>query len=171
MIMNVYKVNERAELPEYATDGSACFDVKACIENGQRLKSYNAWNKEMPVAVKGIGQNKDAFQLPPAVRVLVPTGLIFDIPEGYVMKMYIRSGTALKKGLTLVNGVGIIDSDYVEESFLMLENVSESMALIEHGERIAQCLIEPITREPINEISERPEQKTSRDGGFGSTGV
>lgn len=169
--MNVYKVNERAELPEYATDGSACFDVKACIENGQRLKSYNAWNKEMPVAVKGIGQNKDAFQLPPAVRVLVPTGLIFDIPEGYVMKMYIRSGTALKKGLTLVNGVGIIDSDYVEESFLMLENVSESMALIEHGERIAQCLIEPITREPINEISERPEQKTSRDGGFGSTGV
>lgn len=168
--MNVYKVNERAELPEYATDGSACFDVKACIENGQRLKSYNAWNKEMPVAVKGVGQNKDAFQLPPAVRVLVPTGLIFDIPEGYVMKMYIRSGTALKKGLTLVNGVGIIDSDYVEESFLMLENVSESMALIEHGERIAQCLIEPITREPINEISERPEQKTSRDGGFGSTG-
>lgn len=170
MIMNVYKVNERAELPEYATDGSACFDVKACIENGQRLKSYNAWNKEMPVLVKGVGQSKDAFQLPPAVRVLVPTGLIFDIPEGYVMKMYIRSGTALKKGLTLVNGVGIIDSDYVEESFLMLENVSESMALIEHGERIAQCLIEPITREPINEISERPEQKTSRDGGFGSTG-
>lgn len=168
--MNVYKVNERAELPEYATDGSACFDVKACIENGQRLKSYNAWNKEMPVLVKGVGQSKDAFQLPPAVRVLVPTGLIFDIPEGHVMKMYIRSGIALKKGLTLVNGVGIIDSDYVEESFLMLENVSESMALIEHGERIAQCLIEPITREPINEISERPEQKTSRDGGFGSTG-
>lgn len=169
--MNVYKVNERAELPEYATDGSACFDVKACIENGQRLKSYNAWNKEMPVAVKGVGRNKDAFQLPPAVRVLVPTGLIFDIPEGHVMKMYIRSGTALKKGLTLVNGVGIIDSDYVEESFLMLENVSESLVTIEHGERIAQCIIEPITREPIEETFERPEQKTSRDGGFGSTGV
>ena len=169
--MNVYKVNERAELPEYATDGSACFDVKACIENGQRLKSYNAWNKEMPVAVKGVGRNKDAFQLPPAVRVLVPTGLIFDIPEGHVMKMYIRSGTALKKGLTLVNGVGIIDSDYVEESFLMLENVSESLVTIEHGETIAQCIIEPIPREPIEETSERPEQKTSRDGGFGSTGV
>ena len=169
--MNVYKVNERAELPEYATDGSACFDVKACIENGQRLKSYNAWNKEMPVVVKGVGKNKDAFQLPPAVRVLVPTGLIFDIPEGYVMKMYIRSGTALKKGLTLVNGVGIIDSDYVEESFLMLENVSESLVTIEHGERIAQCLIEPITRESIVETKEKPAQKTTRDGGFGSTGV
>jgi dUTP pyrophosphatase len=168
--MKIYKVNEQAELPEYATDGSACFDVKACIQNGQRLKSFNAWNKEMPVAVKGVGKNPNAFQLPPAVRVLVPTGLIFDIPEGHVMKMYIRSGTALKKGLTLVNGVGIIDSDYVEESFLMLENVSESLVTIEHGERIAQCLIEPITREPIEETNERPAQKTDRDGGFGSTG-
>jgi len=168
--MKIYKVNERAELPEYATDGSACFDVKACVQNGQRLKSFNAWNKEMPVVVKGVGQSKDAFQLPPAVRVLVPTGLIFDIPEGHVMKMYIRSGTALKKGLTLVNGVGIIDSDYVEESFLMFENISESLVTIENGERIAQCLIEPITREPIEETNERPEQKTDRDGGFGSTG-
>lgn len=168
--MNVYKVNEKAELPEYATDGSACFDVKACIEHGQRLKAYSAWNKEMPVVVKGIGQNKDAFQLPPSVRVLVPTGLIFDIPEGHVMKMYIRSGQALKKGLVLVNGVGIIDSDYVEESFLMLENVSESLALIEHGERIAQCVIEPITRESIIETKDKPVQKTDRNGGFGSTG-
>lgn len=169
--MKIYKVSEQAELPEYATDGSACFDIKACIQNGQRLKSFNAWNKEMPVAVKGVGKNPNAFQLPPAVRVLVPTGLIFDIPEGHVMKMYIRSGTALKKGLTLVNGVGIIDSDYVEESFLMLENISESLVTIEHGERIAQCLIEPITREPIEETNERPVQKTDRDGGFGSTGV
>jgi len=52
----------------------------------------------------------------------------------------------------------------------MLENVSESLVTIEHGERIAQCLIEPITREPIEETTERPEQKTDRDGGFGSTG-
>jgi dUTPase len=59
----------------------------------------------------------------------------------------------------------------VEESFLMLENISESLATIEHGERIAQCLIEPITREPITEITEKPAQKTDRDGGFGSTGV
>jgi dUTP pyrophosphatase len=169
--MNVYKVNERAELPEYATDGSACFDIKACIENGQRLKSYNAWNKEMPIVVKGIGQSKHAFQLPPSIRVLVPTGLIFDVPEGHVMKMYIRSGQALKKGLTMANGVGIIDSDYVEESFMILENVSESLVTIEHGERIAQCLIEKTLREEIVETKERPGQKTDRNGGFGSTGV
>lgn len=167
--MNVYKVNDRAELPEYATEGSACFDIKACIENGQRLKSFNAWNKEMPVVVKGVGPKRDAFQLPPSVRVLVPTGLIFDVPEGHVMKMYIRSSQALKKGLTMANGVGIIDSDYVEESFMMLENVSESMAIIENGERIAQCLIEKTLSMKIVETTEKPEQKTDRNGGFGST--
>lgn len=169
--MNVYKVNDRAELPEYATEGSACFDIKACIQNGQRLKSFNAWNKEMPIVVKGVGPSRDAFQLPPAVRVLVPTGLIFDIPEGHVMKMYIRSSQALKKGLTMANGVGIIDSDYVEESFMMLENISESMAVIENGERIAQCLVEKTLRMEIVETTEKPVQKTDRDGGFGSTGV
>ena len=169
--MNVYKVSEKAELPEYATDGSACFDIKACFSNGDRLKSYNAWNKEMPIAVKGVGKNPDAFQLPPTVRVLVPTGLIFDIPKGHVMKMYIRSGTALKKGLTLVNGVGIIDSDYVEQSYIMLENVSDSLVTIEHGERLAQCLIEKTLQMKIVETTEKPEQKTERDGGFGSTGT
>ena len=169
--MNVFKVNDRASIPEYATDGSACFDIKACIINGQRLRSFNAFNKEMSIVVKGVGVNRDAFQLPPGIRVLVPTGLIFDIPEKHVMKMYIRSSQALKKGLTMANGVGIIDSDYVEESFMMLENVSDSMATIEHGERIAQCLIEKALRIKIEETKEKPVQKTSRDGGFGSTGV
>lgn len=168
--MNVYKVNDRATVPEYATEGSACFDIKACIKNGDRLRSYNAFNKEMLVAVKGVGRNPHAFQLPPGIRVLVPTGLIFDIPEKHVMKMYIRSSQALKKGLTMANGVGIIDSDYVEESYMMLENVSDSMALIEHGERIAQCLIEKTLQKPIKETKVKPEVKTDRDGGFGSTG-
>jgi len=167
--MNVYKVNDRASVPEYATAGSACFDIKACITSGQRLRSYNAFNKEMQIVVKGVGGNPNSFQLPPGIRVLVPTGLIFDIPEKHVMKMYIRSSQALKKGLTMVNGVGIIDSDYVEESFMMLENVSDSMALIEHGERIAQCLIEKTLRTKIVETTDKPGIKTDRDGGFGST--
>lgn len=168
--MNVFKVNDRASIPEYATDGSACFDIKACISNGQRLRSFNAFNKEMIIVAKGVGRTRDAFQLPPGIRVLVPTGLIFDIPDKHVMKMYIRSSQALKKGLTMANGVGIIDSDYVDESFMMLENVSDSMVTIEHGERIAQCLIEKSLRTKITETKTQPVQKTDRDGGFGSTG-
>jgi len=169
--MNVYKVIEHAEIPQYATAGSACFDVKACVKNGDRLKSYNAWNKEMPIVVKGVGKNPDAFQLPPEVRVLIPTGLIFDIPEGHVMKMYIRSGVALKKGIVLSNGVGIIDSDYVEQSYIMITNVSDSLVTIENGERLAQCLIEKTLQMEITETTERPTQKSERDGGFGSTGT
>lgn len=169
--MNVYKVNERAEIPAFATQGSACFDIKACIQNGQRLKSYNGWNKEMPIVVKGVGPNKDAFQLPPGIRCLVPTGLIFDIPENHVMKMYVRSSVALKKGLVLSNGTGIIDSDYVEESHIILTNVTDSLVTIQHGERLAQCILEPMISYSIEETLEKPAQKTDRNGGFGSTGV
>lgn len=168
--MNIYRMNERATLPEYATDGSACFDISACLEHKQRLTAYNTWNKKVDIVVKGVGQNPHAFQLQPNLRVLVPTGLIFDIPENHVMKMYIRSGTALKKGLAMANGVGIIDSDYVEESFIMLTNFSDSLATIEHGERLAQCLIEQTTNMTLTETTEQPGQKTDRDGGFGSTG-
>tara|TARA_B110000967_G_scaffold203161_1_gene243328 strand:- start:290 stop:799 length:510 start_codon:yes stop_codon:yes gene_type:complete len=168
--MNVFKVNDRASIPEYATAGSACFDVSVCIENGQRLRSFNSFNKEMSIPVKGVGGVKDAFQLPPGIRVLVPTGLVFDIPAKHVMKMYIRSSQTLKKGLVMANGVGIIDSDYVEESFIMLENISDSMAMITHGERVAQCLIEKTLVLKLDEVTEKPGQKTDRDGGFGSTG-
>lgn len=167
--MNVYKVNERATIPAYATDGSACFDISACISNGEYLKSFNNWNKEQKILVKGVGQKKDAFQLPPGIRCLVPTGLIFDIPEGQVMKMYIRSSAALKKGLVLSNGVGIIDSDYVEQSYIMVQNITDSLVTIEHGERIAQCMLVPVEQHEIVETKEKPTQKTDRNGGFGST--
>jgi dUTP pyrophosphatase len=86
------------------------------------------------------------------------------------MKMYIRSGTALKKGLTLANGVGIIDSDYVEETFIMLLNESDSLVTIENGERLAQCLVEKTLQVDLSETQTKPEHKSERDGGFGSTG-
>lgn len=168
--MNIYKMNENAQIPEYATSGSACFDLSGCFKQGDRLKSFNAWNKELTIAVKGVGKIADAFQLPPDMRVLIPTGLIFDVPEGHVMKMYIRSGTALKKGLTLANGVGIIDSDYVEETFIMLLNESDSLVTIENGERLAQCLVEKTLQVDLSETQTKPEHKSERDGGFGSTG-
>lgn len=167
--MNIYKVNKKAEMPSYATEGSACFDVKACITNGQYLTSFNSWNKQQRILVKGVGTAKDAFQLPPDIRVLVPTGLIFDIPEGHVLKMFIRSSVALKKGLVMANGTGIIDCDYVEESYLMLRNVTDSLVTIENGDRLVQCMLAKYEATELVETDVRPEQKTSRNGGFGST--
>lgn len=168
-MLKIYKSKEYAEIPVFATAGSACFDVKAAFLFGQRIKSYNAWNKEVDIAAKTIA-GKTALQIPPESRVLVPTGLIFDVPESFVLKMYVRSSVAIKKGLTLVNGVGIIDSDYVEESYILLHNISDSLVTIEHGERLAQCALEPVLPYDIKEIKEPPAQKTDRTGGLGSTG-
>jgi dUTP pyrophosphatase len=169
--MKIYKANENATLPAYATEGSACFDIRACIKAGQYLKAYNSWNKEQKLVVKAsVGQDSNAFQLPPGIRVLVPTGLIFDIPEGQVMKMYIRSSVALKKGLVMANGTGIIDSDYVEESFMMLQNITDSLVTIANGDRLSQCMLVPVEQHELVETTDRPEQKTDRNGGFGSTG-
>lgn len=169
-MLKIYRTKPYVELPTFATAGSACFDVKAAFINGQRIKSYNPWNKQVDLVAKTIG-GKTAFQVPPESRVLVPTGLIFDVPQDFVLKMYVRSSVALKKGLALVNGVGIIDSDYVEESYILLHNISDSLVTIVHGERLAQCALEPLLEYGIAEIEEPPAQKTDRTGGLGSTGT
>jgi dUTP pyrophosphatase len=168
--MKIYRMNEDAELPEYATDGSAAFDIKSCFKHGDKLEAYNNWNKRLHIVVKGVGTNRDTFQLPPDTRVLVPTGLIFDVPDKHVLKMYVRSSVALKRGLTLANGVGIIDSDYVDQTYIMLVNETDSLAAISNGERLAQCIVEKTTNIKLTETKTAPEQKTDRDGGFGSTG-
>ncbi len=81
-----------------------------------------------------------------------------------------RSGLALKQGLTLANNVGIIDSDYVEPVFAMITNISGNTQYIKHNERICQGELFKDQLCILEEISEPPERKTDRDGGFGSTG-
>lgn len=167
--MNIYRVRENANIPKFATKGSACFDVSAVLSDGERIKAYNPLNKKVDIIAKKIS-GEIAIQVYPSYRVLVPTGLIFDIPENHVLKMYVRSSVATKKGLTLANNVGIIDSDYVDESFVILFNNSDSLVTITHGERLAQCMLEPINSYTIEETDVRPGQKTDRTGGIGSTG-
>mgnify|MGYP003694988817 CR=1 FL=1 len=169
MNMKVFKHTELAELPEFATEGSACFDLKACFAPMEFLKSYNAWNKEAPIVAKERVDGVHAIKIPPEQRVLIPTGLIFDIPKDHVLKMYVRSSVALKKGLTLANSTGIIDSDYVDPLFVVLHNVSDTLVLLKNGERIAQGMLQKTLKYSISETKTKPEQKTDRDGGLGST--
>jgi dUTP pyrophosphatase len=168
--LKVYKNKENATLPSKATTGSACFDVQAAFEVGDKIVTYNSWNKQCYVPAKIIA-GKVGFQLHPNNRVLVPTGLIFDVPEGHVLKMYVRSSVALKKGLVMVNGVGVIDSDYVDESYILLQNISDSLVVIEKGERLAQVELQKLDDVTITETTVKPVQKTDRNGGFGSTGI
>ena len=167
--MTVYKTKESAIIPQYATQGSACFDIHAAFDKGDKITAYNSVNRKIEVLTKEI-EGQPAFLIHPGQRVMIPTGLIFDIPENHVMKMYIRSSAAAKKGLALSNGVGIIDSDYVDETHILVHNISDSLTRVIHGERLAQCMVEKMDQHKLELINERPRQKTDRDGGIGSTG-
>jgi dUTP pyrophosphatase len=115
--------------------------------------------------------NDQSITLMPGDRVMVPTGLILDIPDGYSVRVHARSGLSLKQGLILVNSEGVIDSDYVEELFVLLTNVSENAQVIKNGDRIAQAELVKKEEYALWEIFEAPAKKTDRDGGMGSTGT
>ena len=163
--MKVYKTRDNAQIPEYATLGSACFDIKACFTTGERVRSYTPFNKEVEIPV-----GKNGLAITPGTRVLIPTGLIFDIPINHVMEMFIRSSVATKLGLTLVNSVGIIDSDYVDETHIIVHNCSDTVVHVHDGDRLAQCRLASVTQQEIKEAKKKPGIKTDRKGGIGSTG-
>lgn len=130
--------------PSYATVHSAGLDLKANIDK--------------PIVLK------------PLERTLVSTGLFIELPEGYEAQIRPRSGLALKKGITVLNTPGTIDSDYRGQIGVILINLSNEEVIIEDGERICQMVItkfEHIEFENTNQISE-----TKRgEGGFGHTGL
>ena len=117
-------------------------------------------------------QNENSYGiiLAPGHRAMIPTGLIFDIPLGYSVRLHSRSGLAVKSALTLANHEGVIDSDYVDPTYLVMYNGSSVDVVIRHGDRIAQGEMIPDLAYEVLETAERPLQKTDRIGGFGSTG-
>jgi dUTP pyrophosphatase len=108
--------------------------------------------------------------LQPMQRVLVPTGLIMEIPVGYEGQARPRSGLAFNHGITLLNTPGTIDWDYRGEVKVLMINLSQEPFTIQRGLRIAQLVIAPVTRVDCVEISEISDTKRGI-GGFGSTGL
>jgi len=163
-----YKLFSSVKDPKRATSGSACFDLYSFLPDNSAVSVYITHPEELEIRNRLVQNGR--IQVNPNERILIPTGLIFDIPVGHSMRLHPRSGLALKQGLTLANNTGIIDSDYVEQVFVMITNISGATQYVKHNERICQgelfkdeiCILE--------EISEPPERKTARDGGFGSTG-
>ena len=133
-----------AVMPAYATPGSAAADLCAAID--------------APLTVK------------PGERVMIPTGVAIQLPGAHwVAILCARSGLAVKRGLTLSNGVGVIDSDYRGEVQAGLVNLGQEAYTIEPGERIAQLMILPVAQAEFTQAEQLDE--TSRGaGGFGSTG-
>ena len=164
-----YKLDSEVKDPFRATEGSACFDLHSFLPENSVAKVFIS-HGEQDTEIRERRVVKGRVQINPTERMLVPTGLIFDIPTGYSVRLYPRSSLALKQGLTLANNVGIIDSDYVQPVFMMVCNMSGFQQFVTDGERICQAELVQEKQYVLLEINERPERKTDRDGGFGSTG-
>jgi dUTP pyrophosphatase len=154
-------------LPSLATESAACFDLAAWLVEDSEVLVY-LHDKVAPTTqlVKG-----SEVVIQPFARALIPTGLVADIPEGYSLRAHPRSGLALKNGIGLANSEGVIDEDYVEPLFVILVNLSGMPVSIKNGMRIAQAELYKTVPTVIERTLDRPSQKTSRTGGFGSTGT
>ena len=112
----------------------------------------------------------ESITLKPLARTLVKTGLFIALPKGYEGQVRPRSGLAYKKGVTVLNSPGTIDSDYRGEIGVILVNLSEEEFVIENGERVAQLVIAKHEQAQWVEV-ENLDQTDRGAGGFGSTGV
>lgn len=167
--LGYYKIEQDVKDPVVATSSSACFDLHAYIPFGSTVTCYSTHNEKYEQ--NSLHVDSGMITVQPGERVLVPTGLIMDIPQGCSVRLHARSGLSLKQGLVLANAEGVIDEDYVDPVFVMITNISQVSANIKNGDRIAQAELVYQPNFAIMPVSEAPQQKTNRGGGFGSTGV
>ena len=165
--LKIFKTTPEITLPKFGTEQAACFDLAYQPYGKHEYVGYTAYNKALRRPIK----NDGALTIMPGDRIMVPTGLIFDIPEGYSLRIHPRSGLSYKQGLVLANLEAVIDSDYVHETFVLLTNLSENPQTINVGDRIAQAELIEQLKYSITESEVAPTQKTDRVGGLGSTGV
>lgn len=183
-MLKYFKLDESVDEPKFATIDSACFDVCAYFAKDNTIIAgqepplvvvYNMNNKKEERECKFWPKEKNdmcvGIDIYPGERVLIPTGLIFNIPFGYSVRLHTRSSISLKRGLIMSNSEGIIDSDYYHQTYVMLYNASADEVRVWQGERIAQGELVKTLDYNIKETEIMPEQTTNRVGGFGSTGV
>lgn len=146
--MNIISIkciaNNGAVVPEYKTAGAAGADICALLS--------------------------EPITIPSGKTAIVPTGLFFEIPEGYEVQVRPRSGLAAKNSVTVLNSPGTIDSDYRGEIKVILINLGEKDFVINSGDRIAQIVINPVTQATF-QITDELSSTERGTGGFGSTGV
>lgn len=130
-------------LPKYSTPQSAGMDLRANI--------------------------KDSIDIDPLCRVLIPTGIYIELPEGYEAQVRPRSGLALKHGITVLNSPGTIDADFRGEICVILVNLSNIPFTIASGTRIAQLVFSKYEQVELVEVEELNSTERG-EGGFGHTG-
>ena len=139
----INKLNPKAELPKYKTEGSSGMDLKALIEKPIKIKPQNS--------------------------ALIPTGLSIAIPEDTEVQIRPRSGLAAKSNIGVLNAPGTIDSDYRGELKIILFNHGNKDFIVNNNDRVAQMVLMPILKMELEEVDQLPESIRG-SGGFGSTG-
>lgn len=147
--VGIKKLYEDVKTPVYQTEFSSGCDVHAYNEDGKDIIVSNVPGKN---------------------RVLIKTGIVLELPNGYECQVRARSGLSLKNGITLANGIGTIDNDYKNEVGVIIINHGEEDFIVKHGDRIAQLVFTPFTQAKFCDIENVSETKRGL-GGFGSTGV
>lgn len=140
LTLKVKRLTETAKLPTYAHDGDACFDLYA----------------------------DDDVQINHLETAKISTGIGFDIPNGYCVKVYGRSGLGYKHGLSLMCG-GIIDQSYKGGVFVSMTRIIKGDYIVKKGDRIAQAMLIPVPVVEFEEVTELSESERG-EGGFGSSG-
>lgn len=134
--------------PEYATNGSSGFDLRANLPDGPMI-------------------------IPSGEVSVVPTGLYFDIPENFEIQVRPRSGLAAKNAVTVLNTPGTVDSDYTGEVKVILINHGKTDFTINHGDRIAQAILASVLSKNfvnLSHVTDITKDTKRGSGGFGSTG-
>jgi len=136
---------EGLALPTYESEHAAGLDLRAAIPEGEQVV------------------------LEPHARALLPTGLCIELPAGFEAQVRPRSGLALRSGVTVLNSPGTIDADYRGEIGIILINLGTEPFAISRGDRIAQLVIQEVSRAELVVVSSlTPSDRGA--GGFGSTG-
>lgn len=160
-----------AQIPLYATEGSVgcdlCANIDGMVKDMFKGDGFRVINQTLEGAVQCITK----VILSPGGHILIPTGIKLEIPEGYELQVRARSGLAIKHGITVLNGLGTIDSDYRGDVGVILINHSQSNDFtINHGDRIAQGVFNKVAIAKFTEVNAINETKRG-SGGFGSTGI
>ena len=145
-IINIKKTDEKAKIPTYGSEFAAGADLYAVIHN-----------------------EENKVEILPGETAFVDTGIVMEIPNGYVGLIYARSGLSCKQGLAPANKVGVIDSDYRGNIMVALYNQSNETRIVSEGDRIAQIIIQPVEQFGFK-VKGDLSDTVRGNGGFGSSG-
>lgn len=164
-IVNV--TNDEQFMPKKANSTDACFDLRAYLSNIDLKRRF--FDNGLTLSV--YQDSEECIYIMPHETRKISCGLKFHIPEGYVMKMYVRSSTGYRKNLMLANGTGIIDAGYRDEVYMCLHNFGKDPVEIKYADKLCQFEIQKIFDTVIEEVKEDSAfMHGDRGGGLGSSG-